>query len=157
MVQIFKSSSKPHCTCVGTKNSIRGMTIGIALAIFSAFTGLSVFITYAVTIFEATKTDMNAYLCSIILGIMQILGCLCSTQLSDTLGRKIMLIASFMGTTIGISMLVIFLYLQHSAYDVAAFSWIPVTTLSFVIFVLSAGINPLLGVCTVENLPSKVI
>lgn len=145
-----------HSLKIGTKNAIRGMIIGISLAIFSAFTGLSVLVTYTVDIFQSTHTPMNAHLCAIALGIMQILGCLCSTQLSDTLGRKIMLIASFLGTTLGTAILIAFLYMQSLAFDVSAFSWIPVTTLSFVIFIISAGINPLLGVCTVENLPSKV-
>lgn len=140
----------------GTKNAVRGMTIGIALAIFSAFTGLSVFITYAVSIFQSANTNLDAYVCSIVIGIMQILGCLCSTQLSDTLGRKIMLITSFLGTFIGTTVLIIFLYVPKLGYDVSAYTWIPVTSLSFVIFILSAGINPLLGVCTVENLPTKV-
>lgn len=132
------------------------MTIGISLAIFSAFTGLSVYITYAVSIFQSANTNLDPYVCSIVIGVMQILGCLCSTQLSDTLGRKIMLITSFLGTSVGTTVLIAFLYAPQLGVDVAAYTWIPVVTLSFVIFILSAGINPLLGVCTVENLPTKV-
>lgn len=132
------------------------VAIGTILALLAIMTGYFTFMCYAVLIFEESDTYINPYYSSIVLAIAQIIGSLCSTQLSDTLGRKILMIISLFGPAMGLFVLTIYLYLMETGVDLSSFKWVPVTSLSFVIFIASAGIVPLASVYTVEILPAKV-
>lgn len=133
------------------------LSIGFVLAIVSMMTGCFTFISYAVYVFTQLQANIDPYSSSILLAVMQIFGNLCSSQFADVLGRKFILIVSLLGTTVGLLSLASYSYFVSSGYDLSAYAWIPVISLSFVIFIGSAGIVPLLGVCVVENLPLKVI
>lgn len=140
----------------GSREALKGLLIAIVLGYLSIFTGLYTIINYAVLIFLKAGTYIDPFVASIILAVMQILGCLCSTTFSDKFGRKILLIISSIGPAIGLSSISLYLYLVDYGYDLAAYAWIPIVCLSFVIFIASSGIFPLLSVCVIENLPPKV-
>lgn len=90
------------------------------------------------------------------MAVLQIVGNMCTTSLVDSLGRKILNIISLVGNAVGLFALALYSYLHQNGYDLSAYSWVPVTSLSFVIFISSAGIISLASVCAVEHLPSKV-
>lgn len=120
-------------------------------------TGFLVFITYAAHIFEqvgASQIDPN--ISSIAIAVVQLIGTLCTTRFSDTLGRKALLITSLLGTAFGMIVFALYSYLKHNGYTLSAFEWVPVASLSFVIFTASSGAVPLIFLCTAEGLPSKV-
>lgn len=138
------------------RDALKGLCVGIMLAFLTQITGCFTFITYAVFIFQKSGSHIDSYVSSIVIGIAQLVGCLFSTQLADTLGRKPTMLFSILGCSIGLLILSAYLYLMQLGYDLTAYAWLPVTSLSFVIFIASAGVVSLNGVCTVENLPSKV-
>lgn len=111
---------------------------------------------YAILVFQKSGTDISPTISSVMLFIAQIIGCLCTTGLADKLGRKILLIVSLLGSAIGLSTLALYLYLMENGVDTHLFTWIPVVSLSFAIFIGSAGIIPLASLCTIELLPFKV-
>lgn len=140
----------------GERNAIQGIFIGIVLTLLNQLTGCYVFLTYAVMIFAKIGTSVDPHTSTIILGIVQIAGTLFTTQLADKLGRKVLLNISLVGSVLGQLALVAFLYLDKIGFDVTLFSWVPVASTGFVIFIASVGIVPLLAICTVEMLPPKV-
>lgn len=140
------------------KAAIRGLAIGVILAWLPHLTGTFIFSTYAVLIFEKVGvSNIDPYIASITLAVVQIVGSFCTTQLSDHLGRKFLVLTSLFGAAIGLYSFALFSYMSHIGFDLSSFDWIPVICLCFVIFIASAGIVPLAVVCTVENLPSKVL
>lgn len=126
------------------------------LAFLVTANGGYTFASYVVFIFERSGSHIDPYVSAIIVAIVQLIGSMCTTQLADTLGRKLTLLFSILGCAIGLSMMSAYLYLIKLDYDLTAYAWLPVTSLSFVIFNGSAGINSLCNVCIVENLPPKV-
>lgn len=138
------------------RNAMRAIAIAIVLSCMNQFTGCFIFLTYAGNILSKTGTGVNPYTCSIILGVVQIIGSLFTTQLADRLGRRVLLITSLFGTVLGQTALSTFTYLQTLDYDLSMFDWVPVTIMSFVIFIASLGVIPLTSICTVEVLPAKV-
>lgn len=145
------------CAKYPVNRSIIGrLSIGFVLAIVSMLTGCFTFISYAVFVFQQFEANIDPYASSILLAVMQIFGNLCSSQFADVLGRRFILIVSLLGSAVGLSSLASYSYFVSIGYDLSAYAWIPVWSLSFVIFIGSAGIVPLLGVCVVENLPLKV-
>lgn len=65
-------------------------------------------------------------------------------------------IGTAFGSAIGLAAMGVHGYLKLSGYDVSAINWIPVASLSFVIFIASCGILPLTFVILSEILPQKL-
>lgn len=139
------------------RQAIKGMSTGIILASLAYLTGYLVFTTYAVVIFEeAGASYIDPYVSSITLAVLQLIGNLCTTTFSDTLGRKALLMISLLGSALGMFTFASYSYLRHTGYDVTSFEWVPVVSLSLVIFVASAGVVPMMFLCMVEHIPTKV-
>lgn len=113
-------------------------------------------ISYAVMIFQELGTAMNPHVCSIVLAISMILGSLASTYLADKLGRKFLNVTSLFGSAFGLFSTALYHYFNLNGFDLTYFKWVPVTSLSFVIFISAAGIWGLSLICSVEYLPHKV-
>lgn len=90
-------------------------------------------------IFDRSGASLDPYVSSIMLAISLICGSLLTTSLADTLGRKLLNLASLVGSAIGLFSISFYYYLHINGYDLSAFDWVPVASLSFVIFVSSAG------------------
>lgn len=134
-----------------------GILNGSILASLGYLTGYLAFTTYAVKIFqESGASDINPYYSSIVLALLQLIANLCTATLSDSFGRKKLLIVSLIGSSLGIYCVALFSYLRHLGYTVSSFQWVPVASLSVVIFTASAGVAPLMFIGMVENVPPKV-
>lgn len=139
------------------RDALRGFLNGIILACLVHLSASLVITTYSVVIFSKIgATHIDPYVSTITIAVMQLIGTLCSTKFSDSLGRRKLLIISLLGSAFGLSTFSLYSYLRQNGYELTAFEWVPVASLSFVIFITSAGLFPLLFVCTVENFPTKV-
>lgn len=124
--------------------------------ILNQFSGGFVFINYAGPIFRDAGSNLSPNVSSIVIAILQIAGTYTATILIDKTGRKILLLISMTGITLGLGVLGSFLYLAHLQYDVSAFAIIPVICLSFVIFIACVGILTVPFVILAEVLPANV-
>lgn len=139
------------------RESLKGILNGTIMSCLAHFTGYLIFITYAAHIFDkAGATQIDPYISSIVLACLQLVGICCTAKFSDSLGRKALQITSLLGSAFGLLSFALYSYLKQIGYELTAFQWIPVASLSFVIFIASAGVVPLMFVCSVENLPAKV-
>lgn len=120
------------------------------------FSGCFVLINYSATIFRDSGSELNPNMSSIILAAVQILGTYVSTILVDRVGRKILLIVSAASTSGGLAIMGLYSYLDKHGWDMQDLDWVPVTSLSFVIFIASIGILPLPFVVLAEVLPQNV-
>lgn len=121
------------------RSALKGLGIGIALTSISVLTANFTIISYAVMIFDRSGASLDPYVSSIMLAISLICGSLLTTSLADTLGRKLLNLTSLVGSAIGLFSISFYYYLHINGYDLSAFDWVPVASLSFVIFVSSAG------------------
>lgn len=142
---------------LGNRAAMKGLVVAVAMAVFSQLTACFAIVNYSVIVFKQAGTSIDPYLSSIILAVAVLLGSLTTTYLADKLGRKILNFLSTSLSAAGLLTVSLYHYLRLSGYDLAAFSWIPVTSLSFVAFVSSAGIIPLILVVGVEYMPPKVL
>ena len=102
-----------------------------------------IIISYALLIFQKAGTTIDPYVSSIISAVALIFGSLISTYLADKLGRKWLNLLSLIGSAVGLLVISIYYYLHINGHELSAFAWVPVASISFVIFVSSAGITPL--------------
>ncbi|CAD7088659.1 unnamed protein product [Hermetia illucens] len=135
--------------------AVRGLLIGIGLMFLNQFSGLFALVNYTVNIFQASGSTMDPHVCTIIVGSIQLLGTIFAAYLVDRIGRRVLLVTSCIGVTVGSYALSIFSYLSVTE-DLTHLSWIAVTSLSFAIFLGSFGVLPLPFVVLTEILPQKV-
>lgn len=126
------------------------------MTIFSQFTAATSLTSYAVMIFEKVGTTFDPYLASILIPVALILGPLFTTYFADTLGRRKLLVCSLAGSAIGLYATALYHYLYANGTDLSSWSWVPLVSIFFVIFVASVGITPLLFLCSIEFLPPKM-
>ena len=131
--------------------------ISTVLTSLSQVTAITAIIVYAVTTFQKFETFQNPYTPSIILATTLIFGSLTSSYLADKLGRKLLNCLSLLLTAVGLLVTALFYYLNLHGHNFSSYSWVPVASLSFAIFTSSAGITAMGLICSVENLPPKVI
>ena len=87
---------------------------------------------------------------------MQIVGTYVSAILVDSVGRRPLLLASSAGSILGLTTVGTFAYLHGHGMDLTAVDWIPVVSLSFVIFISNIGLVCLPFVMMTEMVTSKV-
>lgn len=136
--------------------SVRAMLIGPTLMAVSQFSGTFTLVSYAATIFKESGSNLNPNVSSIILGCLQIAGTISTYFLIERIGRKVLLTISSSGAAIGLSVMGIYCYLSKHNVDVSQYNWIPVITLSFVIYISSIGIIPVPYIIISEVLPRRV-
>lgn len=124
--------------------------------VLNQFCGALAIITYSANVFEESGSDLSPNVSSIIVALIQLFGTIVSFALVDNLGRKILLMVSTAGTTVGLFSMGLFSFLQHSGHDLSQLGSIPILSLSFTILFSSFGILPLPFVILAEVLPQKV-
>lgn len=138
------------------RKAMKGLGVGIALVVFAQFTANTAITSYSVMIFEKSGTTFDPYISAIVLAVVLILGSFLGTYFADILGRRILNFISLAGAAIGLFVISLYQYLKLNGFELSAFEWVPIASLSFVIFISSAGIMKLSLLCSLENLPPKV-
>lgn len=138
------------------RRALKQLGIGVALNVILEFSGGFTILTYATMIFQRMNTPMDSYVCSIMLAIALIIGSILSTSLADKLGRKRLNLISLFGSAAGLFAAILYHYLHLNGYNLSGFGWVPVVSLSFVVFITSVGIWALSGICAAEILSARV-
>lgn len=135
--------------------ALKGFAISFAMAWFWQTTGVVIITNFASLIFLKSGTSLSINASSVLIAIMQTVGGVASTLLGD-LRRKAMLYFSLSCSAFGLFAFSLYSYLRHSDYDVSQLLWVPVISLSLVIFTSSAGIGAISNSCALENFSPKV-
>lgn len=120
------------------------------------FSGCFALIGYAASIFHDAGSSISPYIASIILSIMQLTGAYISTILVDRTGRRILLLVSSSGVTVGLLVTAVFTYLNQNYYNLTQYAILPVISLSFVIFMACIGIFTVPFIMIAEILPLRL-
>ncbi|KAJ4426138.1 facilitated trehalose transporter Tret1-like [Periplaneta americana] len=118
----------------------RGLIICIVLAASQQLSGLSVVLTYAVSIFELAGSTVSPNIATVILASVQFFGAFASSVFTDLLGRRILIISSQIVVSISLIILGIYFFLQEKMYDMSSYGLIPIICLAFYVFSLSVGL-----------------
>ena len=118
--------------------------------------GVFTLVSYMANVFEASGSHFDPNVSSMIFASVQIVGTLVASQIVDRLGRKILLVVSLAGSSLGLIAMGAFQYTFEQGYSISSFDWVPVTSLSFVVLTASLGIVPLPFVVIAEVLPLKL-
>lgn len=120
------------------------------LQFLEQFSGLFGLLFFVSKIFEYSGSSISPNASSIIVGIIQIIGCYCSTLLVDRAGRKILISTSSFGISIGMFVFAVYSYMNGLGYDLQHFNWIPLASFSFTLWVANLGVLTLPFLVTSE-------
>lgn len=138
------------------KEALKKMGSGLCVILIVVMSGTFTFETYASHVFKESNANFDANLSAIIMSILQICGTCISSLLIDSLGRRKMFGFSSIFSGFALIVFGIFSYLEYRGMDMTSLYWLPVTSLSFFIFVNSAGMRQIPIVYTTEILPENV-
>ncbi|KAH8361710.1 hypothetical protein KR200_009121 [Drosophila serrata] len=125
------------------RGSRKGLVISALLMVFQQFSGINAVIFYTESIFQSAGTSLNASLCSIIVGVVQVFMTLASSLLIEKAGRKILLIFSSTVMTICLAMLGAYFNMSNSGKDVSSIGWLPLLCVVLFIISFSVGYGPI--------------
>lgn len=91
LVDLFKSRA-----------TMRGLVCTVGLVIFQHLSGVAVIIFYTVQIFQETGAAVDAYTCSIIIAIMQLLSAFLAVFIMETANRRTYLFISTSGMALAL-------------------------------------------------------
>uniref|UniRef100_A0A182P8A2 Major facilitator superfamily (MFS) profile domain-containing protein n=1 Tax=Anopheles epiroticus TaxID=199890 RepID=A0A182P8A2_9DIPT len=134
----------------------KALLIGLVLVSLNQLSGCFALINYTAQIFADSGSDLDPNMAAIVVGAIQIIGSYGSTIIVDRCQRKHVYIVTSFFAAIGLFAMGTHGYLKSQHVDVSAINWIPVASLSFVIFIASVGLLPLTFVILSEILPPKV-
>lgn len=157
-----------------TKPAKAGIIIGLFLMVLNQFSGTFAIMTYTADIFKSSGSDLTPNESSIIVAAIQLAGVYTSTICVEKFGRKvsersihpsfnqifisfkILMTISCTGASLFFFILATYSYLKHSGAIGNDFEWIPILSLSLVIFIASLGIISLPFLMITELMPNKV-
>lgn len=85
-----------------SKPVVKALIIVIIIGIGTQATGYNAVTFYLQTVLESTKTSVSSELASVIIGIVQLISCLCTIVVSDRFGRKPIICTGLVGMSVGL-------------------------------------------------------
>ncbi|XP_072385996.1 facilitated trehalose transporter Tret1-like isoform X2 [Diabrotica undecimpunctata] len=146
IMDIFRSSG-----------NIKAFIIASGLIFFQQFSGINAVLSNTAPIFKAANAPISSDVCSILVGIFQLLSSFMSMSLIDRLGRKILLLASGIGMVISELPLGIYSYLDEKTdVNVKSISFLPILCLLVYILTYNLGMGSLPWTIMGELYPANV-
>jgi sugar porter (SP) family MFS transporter len=149
--EMKKNVEKSRLVNVSIRDSLnskvirRGLLIGCGLMFFQQSSGITVMISYMQPIFDAAGSTLQPELSAIIVGVIQLITNFLTSQLVDTLGRRILLLCSLTGICLSHILLGTYFYLKTNNFDdaVSYLFWLPVSSMILYVIMCSIGIGPI--------------
>lgn len=127
----------------------------MVLVLVNQLSGCFALINYTAEIFMESGSSLSPNMSAIVVGIIQLAGSCISTVVVDKVPRKVLYLISCLGSMFGLISFGLHGYLKLSL-NVSMFNWVPIASLSFVIFIASIGLLPLTFIMLSEVLPQQI-
>ena len=119
------------------------------------FNGNLIVVGYSVVIFQSANTGLDEYMCTIIMGIVRVVGALSFILIGDRLPRRKLFFTCFITSSLSLTVLGIYFYFYHRGYDVSNVSWLPLASLIMFMYT-TALVGPVLSMFRSELLPNSI-
>lgn len=138
------------------KATIKSLIISLGLMVFQQMSGINAVIFYAVDIFNAAGSTLDPSVCSIIIGVIQVIATYIGMMLVDRAGRRILLLISSATMAICLAVLGYYFHLKQAGEDVSSIGLIPLVSLAVFIVAFSIGIGPIPWMMAGEIFSSEI-
>lgn len=125
------------------RSNLMALIISLALMLFQQFSGINAVIFFAQDIFEAAGSTLPPAICTIIVGIVQVVMTVASALLVEKAGRRLLLLQSSVIMGLCLVTLGVFFQMKEGGADVANLSILPLGSVVLFIVCFSLGFGPL--------------
>jgi len=138
--------------------ALKPMGITLMLMFLQQFAGINIVIFYASQIFKDAGSNVDPQTCSIIIGAVFVISTSVSIMFIDKAGRRMLLIASCLGSSASLIGLGTFFYMKLLNNDVApeGWTWLPLASLIFFSIFFNVGLGPIPWIYMAEVLPPHI-
>ena len=138
-------------------NKSVGMRVLLVALIMLAipFNGNLIVVGYSVVIFQSANTGLDEYMCTIVMGLVRVVGALSFILIGEKMKRRTLFFTCFILSAISLTVLGFYFYFYHLGYDVSVVSWLPLASLIVFMFT-TALVGPVLSMFRSELLPNSV-
>ncbi|KAJ9573973.1 hypothetical protein L9F63_008631 [Diploptera punctata] len=157
VIEKTKCTIFKHCIADMSLKSptAKAVKIIFGLMIFQQLTGIDAVIYYTVDIFNDAGTSLSPFLCTIIVGVLQLISTYIPSLIVDRAGRRILLILSELGMAVSLLVLSLHFWMQDNKMDVLWSGWIPLIAVNAFIIAFSIGFGPLPWLIMAELLTTE--
>lgn len=139
-----------------SKGLTRALIISVGLVALQQFSGINIVLFFAQTIFTEAGSSLSPEICTIIIGVVQVLASAATPALVEKRGKRMLLLISAVGMALSQGALAFFFYLKEGGKEVSNLSWLPVASLVFYIITYCLGFGPLPWAVMGELFPGNV-
>uniref|UniRef100_A0A0A9YBT6 Facilitated trehalose transporter Tret1 n=2 Tax=Lygus hesperus TaxID=30085 RepID=A0A0A9YBT6_LYGHE len=133
-----------------------GVIISLGMMFCQQFSGINIVVFYSSKIFEAAGSTLEPQVCTILVGVAQVVATVISMILIDKAGRKILLQISAASMIVCLGVLGYYFMLKDGGEDVSSLSLLPVVALVSYILLFGIGFGPIPWMMSAEVLPEDV-
>jgi len=126
-----------------TLATMKAMNIIFGLMAFRQLCGMNAVLAYTVGIFQEASKDLNAHLCTIIVGVVQLVSTCIPSFIVDCAGRRILLIISGVGMAVCLLAMVFRSFLPNQGPEIEYRGWLSLIAVNLYIVACSVGVGPL--------------
>lgn len=126
-----------------TSATMKAMNIIFGLMAFRQLCGMNAVLAYTVEIFQAAGSALDPHLCTVIVGIIQLVSTCIPSFIVDCAGRRILLIISGAGMAVCLLAMVIRFFLLNQGIEIKYIGWLPLIAVNLYIVACSVGVGPL--------------
>ncbi|KAG5675605.1 hypothetical protein PVAND_005497 [Polypedilum vanderplanki] len=136
--------------------NLMALIISLALMLFQQFSGINAVIFYAQDIFNDAGSTLDPAICTIIVGIVQVVMTVTSALLIEKAGRRILLLQSSIVMGLCLIALGVYFQLKENKVDVSNIGFIPLASVVLFIVSFSLGLGPIPWLIMGELFSSEV-
>lgn len=131
--------------------------LSVGLVFWQQLSGINVVLFYAQDIFTDAGVSLAPAICTILIGVVQILGSASTPLLVEKRGKRFLLMVSGIGMAIALGSLAAFFHIKDDQKrDVSALGWLPIASLILYIFTYCLGFGPLAWAVMGELFPGNI-
>ncbi|XP_070500386.1 facilitated trehalose transporter Tret1-like [Chironomus tepperi] len=126
------------------RSNFMALLISLALMLFQQFSGINAVIFYAQSIFEAAGSTLPSAICTIIVGVVQVVMTVASAALIEKAGRRVLLLQSCVVMGLCLVMLGVYFQLKEAEFkNIDQISALPLASVVLFIISFSLGLGPI--------------
>uniref|UniRef100_A0A182LZC2 Major facilitator superfamily (MFS) profile domain-containing protein n=1 Tax=Anopheles culicifacies TaxID=139723 RepID=A0A182LZC2_9DIPT len=151
-----KDSNQIHIKDFLTRSRWKPILICVIVIMFPAGSGSIPLITYTATIFQESQSNLSPAMSSIVVATLQLIGSYVSTMTVEKAGRRVLLVVSTLGCAVCTITMGTYTFLQEMHVEVDWFRWVPVASMSALVFINAIGIGIVPFIIMTEILDPKI-
>lgn len=156
--ELIKSGSQDtsFLKALARRETKLAVIISLGMMTFQQLSGINIVIFYSSKIFDSSGSLMNSEICTILVGLAQVVATLVVMFLIDKVGRKVLLQTSAVSMAICLGLLGWYFHQKDTGRDVSSLGSLPVIAVLTYILLFAIGFGPIPWMTSGEVLSDDV-